>query len=546
MNEENKNLNTNAPEATAPEATAPEVNAPEVNAPEAEPKKKADKKAPKAKKAKKEGKGGFKTFLKSRKARHGSIAVAIVAVVIAIVVVLNIICTLLTDRFPDLKFDITSNNSYALQDDTLDYVSHLDKDVTVTILMTKDDFISGGTYLVQAQTLLEKMQSNSDGKLSIDYVDLTSNPTFTSKYTDVDWTDSSSNYMMVVECGDQYKVLTLEDCFEYDEEYYYYYGSLQITGTTVEQAVVTAILNVTTEDKVVVDMITGNQEQDYSAITSLLSNNAYDVNEISLATQDIDENAKIVMLYAPSVDLDESAIEKLSNWLENDGDYGRTLIYVPTADMPEAPNLSDFLAEWGMEIDTGYVFETSNDYLVSSSTPYAFLVDYTDYYKDGLKNSNIPVVVSDTHAINITDEETAHPILTTSTSAGIFPLDADENWNYNDSITGNALNVAAEGVKTNTDEASSNVIVFGAYSMFSSSIMSYNSYNNSAYLMNVINTVADKDDTSITIESKSIDSGELGVTDVATSNVVMVIFVIVLPIAVIALGLVLWIRRRNK
>lgn len=538
MNDEKNLNNLNASDDAAKNAVTEEVKETVQT--------KADKKSEKKNKKNKNDSGGIKAFFKSRKARHGSVAIGIVIAVIAIVIVLNIICSLLVGRFPNLKLDMTANSSYALQEDTADYVSHLSKNVKVTILMNKDDFESGGSYMVQTVNLLEKMESGSNGKLKLDYVDLTENPTFTSAYPDVDWTDSSANYLMVVECGEQYRVLKVDDCFEYDEEAYYYYGSMQFTGSKVEQAVITSMLNVTTDDKVVVDMITGNNEQDSSAIKTLLENNAYQVNEISLATQELEEDATIAVLYAPSVDLDEEAVSKLSGWLDNDGKYGRTLIYVPTADMPATPNLDELLNEWGMSIDRGYVFETSNDHLVSNSSPYAFLVDYTDYYTEGLKNSGIPVVVSDTHAVNVTDESKAHAILNTSEKAGIYPLDAEENWDYNDAIKGEPISVAAEGIKSNTDETESKLVVFGSYMMFNSKIMSFNSYNNSSYLMNLINTVSGKDDTDITIETKTMESTELGVADVATRSIIMVIFVIVIPIAVIIIGLVLWIRRRNK
>lgn len=538
MNDEKNLNNLNASDDAAKNAVTEEVKE--------SVQTKADKKSEKKNKKNKKGSGGIKAFLKSRKARHGSVAIGIVIAVIAIVIVLNIICSLLVGRFPNLKLDMTANSSYALQEDTADYVSHLSKNVKVTILMNMDDFESGGSYMVQTVNLLEKMESGSNGKLKLDYVDLTENPTFTSAYPDVDWTDSSANYLMVVECGEQYRVLKADDCFEYDEEAYYYYGSMQFTGSKVEQAVVTSMLNVTTDDKVVVDMITGNNEQDSSAIKTLLENNAYQVNEISLATQELEEDATIAVLYAPSVDLDEEAVSKLSGWLDNDGKYGRTLIYVPTADMPATPNLDELLNEWGMSVDRGYVFETSNDHLVSNSSPYAFLVDYTDYYTEGLKNSGIPVVVSDTHAVNVTDESKAHAILNTSEKAGIYPLDAEENWDYNDAIKGEPISVAAEGIKSNTDETESKLVVFGSYMMFNSKIMNFNSYNNSSYLMNLINTVSGKDDTGITIETKTMESTELGVADVATRSVIMVIFVIVIPITVIVIGLVLWIRRRNK
>ena len=522
MSEENKNLNTISEETASADSNAVAETAGKTEDTKA---KKAKNKKSKPQKEKEK----FKKFMKSRKAKHGTVAMAITALVIVMVIVLNIIIGLLVNRFPDLELDLTSNNSFALQDDTIDYVSHLNNDVTVYILMEKDKFEGQGTYFVQAQKMLNKMASKSDGKMKIKYVDLTSNPSFTSNYPNVDWQSSSANNIVLVESGKQYKVLTLTDCFEYDEQTYNYYGTYSFTGTKIEQAVVTAILNVTTDDKVVVDMIKGNNEQDYSSLKSLLENNAYQVNDVSLATGDFDKDAKVAIMYAPSVDLDEKIVEKLSTWLSNDGKYGRSLIYVPTADMGEMPNLDDFLKEWGMSIDRGYVFETDETALVNANSPYAFTVSYGDYYKDNLKNSKIPVVVSESHAVNITDENTAHALLKTTDKAGVLPIDADKSWDYKDAITGNGENVAAEGVMTNEDKKSSRVVVFGSYIMFSDTIMKYNSFNNSAYFMNVINTIADKEDVGITIESKSIDNTELGITDVATQNTMLVVFVIVIP-----------------
>ena len=136
--------------------------------------------------------------------------------------------------------------------------------------------------------------------------------------------------------------------------------------------------------------------------------------------------------------------------------------------------------------------------------------------------------------------------LHTSDKAGVLPIDADKNWDYKDAVSGNGENVAAEGVMTNEDKNSSRVIIFGSYVMFSDTIMKYNSFNNSAYFMNVINTIADKEDVGITIESKSIDNTELGITDVATQNTMLVVFVIIIPIAILVAGFVFWLRRRNR
>lgn len=88
--------------------------------------------------------------------------------------------------------------------------------------------------------------------------------------------------------------------------------------------------------------------------------------------------------------------------------------------------------------------------------------------------------------------------------------------------------------------------MFGSYMMFTKDVLKVNSFNNSAYLMNIVNTVSDKQDSGITIESKSLDNKELGVTDITTSNLLTIIFIVVVPAIVLIIGIIVWIRRRNK
>ncbi len=487
-------------------------------------------------------KRGLKAFLKSRKARYGAVATGIVLGTVAIVIVLNIVVSLLVDRFPNLKLDLTANNAYALNEDTVEYMSHLGKDVDVYILTKEDDFVKNGEYFVQAKNLLEKMESDSGGKLKVQYIDTTSNPSFTQKYTDVDWT-SKQNVALAV-CGDQYKALTLDECFEYDQQYAEY-GYYQFTATKIEQAMVTAVLNVTTEEKIVVDILTGNQEADYSAIKSLLVDNAYQVNEISLLTSDIEADAKLLVLYAPAVDLDDDAVKKISDWLDNGGKYGRSLIYVPSSQNTNTPNLNSFLEDWKLTLSDGYVFETSQDHLLNGVSEFAFITDYTDHYTENLKNPDIPVVTLQSRAITVNDENTAHSILDTTDKAGIMPYEPPEDWDYNDAVKGEKLSVAAESVKSGNG-AESRVVVFGSDKMFGKDFLSINSFNNSAFLINIFNTIGDKGDDSVTIESKSLKNTELGITDASTGAVMMIVFVIALPLTILVIGLVMWIRRRNK
>lgn len=529
MDNQEKTTAVQAPEETAEVKTTAEQTAPAAEESTAET-------PAKTKKAKKPSK------LKSRKIRHGAVAAAITAVVIALVIVLNIVVGLLVDRFPNLKADFTANQAYAVQDDTKEYLKNLKKDVTLYILFTKQSFESNGEYFVQAENLLEKMEKESDGKLKVVYKDTSTDPNFTKKYSNVDWTSKMN--VGIIECGKQYKALSLDDCFTYDEEYAAQ-GMYKYTSTTIEQAVVKGALYVTTEDKVIVDVITDCQPGEYKGVTTLLNDNAYQVNEISLISKDPEKDADFVLLFAPSVDLDENQVDKLSKWLKNDGKYGKNLIYVANSQTVKTPNLDVLLKDYGMAVNSGFLFETDPNHLQTGANNYTFIADYTDKYVENLKNPSIPVVVNFAHSIDIKDSSVASAVLNTSDRAGIEPIDHDDNWDYNEAVKGEAIPIVAEGVQASGDNTS-RVIAFGSDRMLLQEFMQYNSFNNAAFIMNIFNTISEKEDDSVVIEGKSMEATELGITDVSSTAAVFVIFVIVIPIGVLVLGIVLWLLRRNK
>ena len=72
-----------------------------------------------------------------------------------------------------------------------------------------------------------------------------------------------------------------------------------------------------------------------------------------------------------------------------------------------------------------------------------------------------------------------------------------------------------------------------------------NSINNADFILNIFNTISDKTDESVSITGKSINKTELGVTDVNTTGAMNIIFIAVVPLAVLIVGIVVWLRRRH-
>ena len=504
-----------------------------------------DKKTSKAKK------GGFKSFLKQRGTRRGAVSILLTALFIAAVVLLNIVLSAVADKYP-LYVDVTENASYRLQQETVDYLAEVTEPVDLYVLQKETDFESGDSnnykYRVQANKLLHAIADSSD-KVELHYVDITADPTFTSDYPQVDW---SSSHAVLVVSGDQYRAVDMTDLFTFDQSQYNYYGTVVITAQHVEQAILTAIMNVTTAEKTKVTVLSGQGEQDMTPFTTLLENNAYEVEQVSLLTDSISEDSEFVIIYDPDVDIDESAYTTLSDWLNNDGKYGHHLFYFPNDqhEVKDFPNLNALLTDYGMEVQYGYIFESGESYTIPGANHYVSVYDYGDdtTYTEGLRNQNIPVVMMLTMPVTITDSTIATPLLLSSDKSFLFPMDLKEEDVDSFDPDYQALNGAAIGVRNDgtEDGKNSSIVVIGSYEAVTSNYLSISSYNNAAYFVNLFNTLSDRDDVSVVIEGKDPSANELGVTSIDAITFPSILVRFVIPIGILIAGLIVWIRRRHK
>jgi hypothetical protein len=488
---------------------------------------------------------------KNRKLTRGAMSILLTALFIAGVVLINIILSVVTDSHP-LYIDVTENASYQLQKETKEYLSEVKDPVDIYVLQKETDFESGDSstykYRVQANKLIHAMENSSDN-ITLHYVDLAAEPTFTTPYTQVDWTKS---HAILVKSGDLYRAVDLTDLFDFDQEQYSQYGTIVITGQKVEQALTTAIVNVTTKEKTKVTVLTGQGEQDMSAFTKLLENNAYEIETVSLLNESISDDSEFVIIYDPDVDLDDKAYETLTKWLDNDGKFGHNLFYFPNDQhkLSDFPNLNALLADYGMEVQYGYIYENSENYIIPGANHYISIYDYGEdtAYTENLRNSSIPVVMMLTMPVKITDDTMAKPLLTSSDKSFLFPRDMEEKDLKSFEPKTESLNGAAIGIRNDGTEGSKNssVVVIGSYDALTSNYLSTTAYNNAAYFVNLFNTLSNRDDISVVIEGKDPSSNELGITSMNAILFPSILVRFVIPIAVLVIGLIIWIRRRHK
>ena len=297
-------------------------------------------------------------------------------------------------------------------------------------------------------------------------------------------------------------------------------------------------------------ILTGHSEQDMTALESLLNSNNYDTESIRLLTQTPGEHIDTLVLAAPTSDYSDEEIEKLDKFLYNDGKFGKNLIYMAGINQPKLPKLEAFLEQdWGVQVGTGYIVETDSSRTVFS--PRYILQNYVnDNFSKDLANPNLEVMVPDSRPLTAVYEEaegrrTTTVMLSTNSSAVVTPENVPEDWDPN---TGEkaARNTAILSTRTtvvDNEEKASNVMVFGSVSMFADGFINFSSFNNSAYTVNMFNILNNKED-NVQITPVALGGQQLTLTEDKV-QILSITFYAVIPLVVLAIGVIVWLRRRH-
>lgn len=490
----------------------------------------------------------IKSLFKNRKFRYGSIATIITVCVLAVVILLNVVLSIVTTDHP-ISVDVTQNNFYGMSQQTIDYLATLDKDIEIVVLNEKEAFKQGtgsgdSQYYNQASNIIDQYSQHSD-KISISYVDMVQNPAISTQYSE----DNLQTNDIIVKCGDQYKVLTSNDIFNQQMSYQTY--SYTVTSSKAEQAITSAILNVSSDEKIKVQFIKGYDEANESTLSNLLKTNNYDVSDLSIFTTDIPDDTKLAIIFAPKRDYDMESIDKLNAFMEKGN---KSIAYIANPEQGAIPNLNSFLAKWGINVGDGTVFESSPNKLFSMNSLFYAITDYASDSSAFVSDisQNVPVAMPLSKPITILESKvTTYTLLQFSKTSGIYPADADESWTITDDTISGPIPATVISIEQKenssddpTDISKSRVAVIGSAMAFDSSLLSKSAVNNSSYFLSMFNSICDREST-IIIEAKSIAQQELGLT-AAQSIPLGITFVIVLPLLLIAVGLFIWLRRRNK
>lgn len=483
----------------------------------------------------------IRNFFSSKRLRHGALSGGLVAIVLVLLVLINVVVSVLDDKF-SLTLDLTPSSAFKLSDISADYVKTLEKPVSITVLINESDLgNTGDIYLTQAKSVIDQYAQHSDS-ITVRYVDVISDPTFVAQYQDLNLAYGD----VLIDSGTRQRKFALNEMFNAD--YNQYTGQQRITSSKAEQMITAAIMGVTSESVTKVGILTGHGEMQLPGFESLLAENNFEVLEQSLTLGELDPAVEVLFMFAPTRDPDPEVIKKLDVFLENGGQYGKTLIYTANIEQPALPNLSAFLADWGIGVGVGAVLETDAA-KVFNYNQFFCTVDFVEQ-ADYLKNLPQGVKVSMPFGRPLETLFSAQggyevkTLLTYSDTAAVMPMDATETWKPESTAAVPAALKSAYTKYEGTTPLISSVVAFSSLSAFEDGILSSRSVANAEYMMALLGDITEREN-SITIAPKTLGGTELGINQLQAS-LLSLLLIYLLPFVVVVIGIVIWLRRRHK
>jgi ABC-2 type transport system permease protein len=487
----------------------------------------------------------------------------------AFVCLLNGVFLLLAQRFPGLRVDLTTGRLFTLSEGTVAQIGNLQKDVTIYVLAREETFAETSPYNAQVNMVFKEFKKNSR-RLSLVYVDYVRNPAFAASYPGLvmkhgDVLVASPSGAPTGgpsgapergptggagEAGGRYSLVKTEELFDYARGRE---GELSIVSSRAEEAIYTAILSVTSDRPVRAAFITGHAEYTMDDFAAILGKNNYETFPWNLTRGRIDPGTDIAFIIAPKEDFTAEDLERLDEFLINGGNYGKTLFYCADPSQPPLERIAVFLREWGVSVEDGAVFET-DETRVYNYQPFYALADYAEEeYAGLLRTAAKPMLAPVSRPLQVLfdyrNNYSVKPLLEFGPSTGVRPSEAGDSFTARDATLRGPFPALALCRYSVIDRESgradriSNVLVSGSAGMLDTLTVDNPAFANAEYLVNLLNRLSGREDI-VPLRPKSFTGRGLNLPRL-TVNILGLVFIVLIPAAILVTGLLIWIRRKR-
>ncbi len=474
-----------------------------------------------------------------RKLMYGSASAIFIALFLVLVVVLNIFAQVFTDKF-SLKFDLTQEKKYSISEQTKDVLSSLEEDVTIHILASETDM----EVDTNAKTLLEtikKYSTLSKGKIDYAFIDVDRNPKFFKDHPEVVGSEVKS---IVVESDKRYITVQYSD-FTLSAQTTSGEASQTKTLLFYEEELTSAILYVTSEETAVAGFVSGHNEYSAPALKEIFGGNNIEYEEIDILQGGIAKNINNLVIVEPVSDFTAEEIDALDEYLKEPSN-NLYVFWGMNSAVSELKNLQSYLAEWGVAFDTTMIFDLNNNYQA------AYVIKSKLIENEIIPPNLCPngeILCPNTTPINILWEANGNTVVEEimTSYGGSYAKDLFTSIDTIDKAAGDATGPFTTGTvsyRMTSDSKPSCVAAFGSAYMLDDLAFTIERSENNAFLTYAIAALNPNTKT-MQIAPKVDENHDLYI-DGTEQKIILAVLVIAMPLIILAIGIFVFIRRKNR
>lgn len=443
------------------------------------------------------------------------------------------------DNKISLEIDFTKDEIYRLTEETESVIDKIDEETKIVVL-----YNGQATELMTILTSVIEKYTDRNEKIKYEVVDYYSNPLALSEYVGAVKMLSSPEYAMIFVQGEKFDVAEVS-------------SYITTTGRSNIENIITNKLATFVDGYSISEIMftTGHGEKSNAGFEAVLNMYNYQLRSINLQTENIPENDKsLLIINAPKDDFSSEEIEKIDGFLDRGGNV--QVYFDPVVSNDELPRLESYLAEsWSVVRNHGVIVDSDKRLESGDNTNSRYGSITVAEIPDNeiatpIKDSKREIVYSAANALEIASDSLAtievKPILTTSPNSVLRELE-----NINEAVPAGVMKSSYNVMLTSTrnnytlDEKiyTGRVVVCGSSYMMDT-LIGDSRYANEDLLINSINWMRGSE-AGITVRAKDIPQGALLISGGQFWGW-FIGLVAVVPVLLIAFGIVVFVKRRYK
>lgn len=461
--------------------------------------------------------------------RGGGYSLAVTAVVLAIAAAVNFFVAALPTRFT--KYDISASKLYSITSNTKVVVNTLTQNVTIYWV------VQSGEEDQVIENLLDKYESLSD-HIAVVKKNPDVYPTFTQQYT----TESVQNNSLIVECGEKYRYIPLDDI--YIGELNLYTGTYDTTAFDGEGAITSAIDYVTRADYPQLYLLEGHGESELPTdFAQQIEKENMETQTFSLLTAGaVPEDADCVLIYAPESDLSQDEADVLADYV---ADGGKLLVAAGPVEDGTLKNLYGILNNYGVTAQEGIVVDYDSDHYLSFSMngPVALLPNLeSSTMTDPLAEDGYSVIMPISTGLTLGNSggRTVTALLTTSDAS--YSKLAGYSLTTYDYEAGDVEGPFAVAVSVE-DNSGGEIVWFTSDRFLNEGYNAYSSGANLNLAMNALSELVGESE-AMAIRTKSLDYNYLTISS-STTSFLKTLMIGVFPLGYLGVGICVLLMRKK-